>query len=307
MRQLPDTPVFSRADTRLLGWSDPALDRAVHAGKILRLRRDQYTAAPSDARLQAVAAARGCSGSVVSHRSAALLHGLPLVGARPVVPDVTVQPGRTGDLDAAHLCRATMRPEDVVTVEDVPVTSIARTIIDLGRHRPMAAMVAAADFALHHELTSMDELREVLDACRGWPGAKRAARALEKVDPLAESPLESISRLAFGWLQLPAPKSQRWIYDQRGVFIGRCDFYWDEFGVVGEADGETKLQERSDLLAEKKRQDALERLHLIVVRWNWDDIVHAPRLLAVRIRDSFSDGMRRDAIGFPRLWSVRDR
>ena len=290
-----------------MGWSDPALDRAVHAGKVLRLRRDQYTAAPADARLEAIAAARGCSGSVVSHRSAALLHGLPLVGAQPVVPDVTVQPRRTGDLQSAHLCRATMRPEEVVTVDGVPVTSIARTIIDLGRHRPMATMVAAADFALHHELTSMDELREVLAACRGWPGAKRAVRALDKVDPLAESPLESISRLAFGWLQLPAPKPQRWIYDQRGVFIGRCDFYWDEYGVAGEADGAAKLQGRDDLLAEKKRQDALERLHLVVVRWNWDDVIRTPRLLAVRIRDSFSDGVRRDAIGFPRLWSVRDR
>lgn len=299
--------MFSRTDARLLGWSDAALSRAVRAGTLLRLRRDQFTAAPPDARHAAIAAARGCSGSVVSHRSAAVLHGLPLVGTPPPVPDVTVQPRRTGDLRAGHLCRATLRPEDVVVVDDVPVTSIARTVIDLGRHRPMTTMVAAADFALHHRLTTLDELREVLAACRGWPGAARAARALERVDPLAESPLESVSRVAFGWLHLPAPMPQRWIYDQHGVFVGRCDFYWDEYGVVGEADGAAKLQERGDLLAEKRRQDALERLHLIVVRWNWDDVVRTPRLLRIRIRDSFADGIRRDALGFPRLWSVRDR
>ena len=35
-----------------------------------------------------------------------------------------------------------------------------------------------------------------------------------------------------------------------------------------------------------------------------DEVVRAPRLLEVRIRNSFNDGLRRDAMGFPRLWSV---
>ncbi len=54
MRQLPSSDVFSRADARLLGWSDPALTRAVRAGRILRLRRDQFTTTPIDARLAAI-------------------------------------------------------------------------------------------------------------------------------------------------------------------------------------------------------------------------------------------------------------
>jgi hypothetical protein len=306
MRQLPEEDVFSRTDLRLVGWSDPAVSRALCVGKIFRLRRDQFTAAPPDSRLAAIAAARGCQGSVVSHRSAAVLHGLPIVGKQALRPEVTVQPRRTGDLSDAHLCRATLRDDDVVVIDDVPVTSIARTIIDLGRHRPMATMVAAADFALHHKLTTLDELNEVLGLCRGWPGIKRAARALEQVDELAESPLESISRLAFGWLHLPPPKPQRWIYDGAGRFVGRCDFYWEEFGVVGEADGEAKLQDRDDVLAERRRHQALERLHLVVARWGWSDVVRTPRLLDARIRSSFDDGRRRDAMGFPRLWSVRD-
>lgn len=150
----------------------------------------------------------------------------------------------------------------------------------------MATMVAATDFALHNGLTTLEELREVLAFCHGWPGAARAARALARVDVLAESPLDSISRLTFGWLRLPAPKPQRWIYDRYGAFVGRCDFYWDEYGVAGEADGMSKLQERDDLVAEKVRQEALERLHLVIVRWNWT------RLCARRACSKCGSGIR---------------
>lgn len=304
MRQLPSAPVFSRRDTRALGWSDPAHSRAVRSGQLARLRRDQFTALPVDARIAAIAAARGCSGSVISHRSAAVLHGLPIVGTMPAVPDVTVQPRRTGDLHGAHLYRATMRPEDVVEVDGLPVTSVARTVIDLGRHRPAATMVSAADFALHHALTSLDELREVLDSCRGWPRVDRAARALAMVDARAESPLESISRLALRWLHLPTPDLQSRIHGRWGEFVARTDFYWDQFGVVGEADGRATLADAADLYADKQRQEALERLGIYVVRWNWTDVIRWPRLLGARVHRQFDLGRRRDQLGFPRQWSV---
>jgi very-short-patch-repair endonuclease len=304
MRSTPECPVFSRADARACGWSDAALSRAVQRGRLHRVRRNQFTALPPDPRLAAVAAVRGCGGSVASHRSAALLHGLPLVGAAPAVPDVTVPPRGTGDLHLAHLCRATLRPEDVVFVDDVPVTSVPRTIIDLGRHRPMATMVAAADFAVHEGLTTLEQLGEVLAFCANWPRASRAARALAQVDGRAESPLESISRLAFSWLRLPAPVLQQRIRDDHGIVIARTDFYWDEFGVVGEADGKIKLKDWDYQIASKAREEGLEDLGLEVVRWGWTDIVQLLRSLEARIRRAFDRGQRRDALGFPRRWSL---
>ncbi len=233
-----------------------------------------------------------------------MLHGLPLIGGTPPVPDVTVQPRRTGDLHLAHLCRATLRPEDVVIIDDIEVTSVARTIIDVGRHRPVATTVAAADFALHEGLTTLEQLREVLAFCANWPRASRAARALGQVDGRAESPLESISRLAFSWLRLPAPEPQQRIRNERGIVIARTDFYWDEFGVVGEADGRSKLQAWDDLVTAKDREEDLEDLGLAVIRWGWADVVRRPRLLEARIQRAFARGQRRDALGFPRRWSL---
>jgi hypothetical protein len=311
MRSLPELQVFSRTDLRALGWSDPAITRAIGNGRILRLRRDQFTAGPADARVRAFAAVRGCSGAAIADRSATLVHGLPLVGALPPVPEVTVPPTGTGDLQGAHLYRATMIPDDVVLVDGHPVLSVPRTLIDLGRHRPMATMVAAADYALHENLTTLAELHAVLDRCRLWPGAARAARALRRVDGRAESPLESVSRLVLAWVGLPPPRPQQRIRNERGVIIARTDFYWDEFGVVGEADGKAKLHLAEDDEQAAARIDGawdrhsdLEDLGLVVVRWGWHHAVRTPRQLEARVRRGFARADRLAELGLPRRWSL---
>ena len=194
---------------------------------------------------------------------------------------------------------------------DDPVLSVPRTLIDLGRHRPMATMVAAADYALHENLTTLAELHAVLDRCRLWPGAARAARALRRVDGRAESPLESVSRLVLAWVGLPPPRPQQRIRNERGVIIARTDFYWDEFGVVGEADGKAKLHIAEDDEQAAARIDGawdrhsdLEDLGLVVVRWGWHQAVRTPRQLEARVRRGFARADRLAALGLPRRWSL---
>jgi very-short-patch-repair endonuclease len=307
MRTLPEARVFTRIDLRACGWSDAAISRAVRSGRLLCLRRGQFASAdedPADARLLAIAAVNGCGDGVVSHRSALLLHDLPLVGLAPPVPEVTVPPRRIGGLADAHLYRATLRDEDVTTVAGAPVTSLARTIVDVARHRPATCAVAAADAALHRKLLSQAQLDDVMLACWVWPRIRRALRALALTDALAESPLESVSRLVLRWMHLPPPMLQAEIRDQFGRFVARVDFYWPEFGVVGEADGAMKYTDRTVLVAEKHRQEALEELGLIVVRWSWDDVVHRSRLLQTRLIRAFERAQLRDRSGFRPGWSV---
>jgi hypothetical protein len=63
-----------------------------------------------------------------------------------------------------------------------------------------------------------------------------ARRVVAFADARAESPLESISRLRMREHGVPAPEPQVEIWID-GRFAGRVDFYWDEYGVIGEADG----------------------------------------------------------------------
>ncbi len=118
-------------------------------------------------------------------------------------------------------------------------------------------------------------------------------------DGRAESPLESVSRLVLRWLALPTPDLQTTLCDRNGVFLGRADFYWDEFGVAGEADGRLKYEDRDVLTAEKLRQEALEDPGVAIVRWGWRDAQYRPRPLGDRIVQAFERGRRRDRSGFP--------
>lgn len=304
-RPTPSAAVFSRVDLRALGWSDSAIVRAVTSGRIVRLRRDQFALTRPDGRLSAIAAARSCAGSVISHRSAALFHGIPLYGIADFRPDLTVQPGQTGDVVGALLHRATLPHDAIVDIDGTAVTSPARTVFDLARHLPIAAGVVALDYALHVELTAWDELDEWLRACRNWPKIRQARRALGLADGRSESVLESVSRLVIMRLGLPKPEPQAQIRDLAGVLCGRVDFYWDEYGVFGEADGRLKYTDGDVLFAEKQRQEAIEDLSLIGVRWGWMDATRQTAALRARLLRGFERGTRLRHAGFPRLWSVQ--
>jgi very-short-patch-repair endonuclease len=307
MRTLPTAAVFTRADALACGWSDSALSRAVRSGRVVRLRRNQFTAVDhqGDPCIAAIAAAHACGGSVVSHRSAALMHGLPLLGPAPLRPDLTVSPHCTGDVAAALLHRASLRDEDVVDIGSTPVTSVARTLVDLARTVSTAACVVTIDAALHRGDVDAEQLEDVRRMCRTWPGIRKVPLALALSDARAESPLESFSRLVLRRLRLPTPELQTLLHDDAGRFVGRVDFYWPAPGVVGEADGRAKYDTRAVLFEEKRRQERLEELGLVVVRWDWTDVTRRQLLLRERITRACERGQARDRSGSPRLWSIR--
>lgn len=135
-----------------------------------------------------------------------------------------------------------------------------------------------------------------LPSLGGWEdhiGSKRLAanwqQALAFADARAESPAESKSRALFHTLGLTPPSLQTRIRTDAGTY--RCDFCWEEDGVIGEVDGRIKYFDpamlagrdpREVVYAEKLREDALRRAGWIVVRWGWREL-QDPKLLARRL------------------------
>lgn len=305
MRTLPDGAVFHRASARSHGWTDAAISRAIRSGRLVQVRRGWLAQPGDDAdRIAAIAAVCAHRGSVISHRSAAIMHGSPIVGARSPVPELTVPPGRPVHRSGVRMHRASLHPRDTVVIDGVPATSLARTLIDLGRSRSTACAVAAIDEALHRHAVTYQELHEVLLRCWNWPGIRRAQRAVRLCDGRAESPLESVSRLAIGWLRLPPPELQVIACNRFGHPVGRLDFYWDEYGVAGEADGRGKYRAEGAYPAEKDRQEQLEDEGLVFVRWGWHQPWRQPQLLKTRILNAFERGQARDRSGLRRHWSI---
>lgn len=221
------------------------------------------------------AATLTCPRGTISHAPGAISHRIPVLG-RLDRPCLTVPAGTAlRTLAAVHLHRATLSADDVVDVGGYATTRPARTVLDLARERGVPAGVVAADHALRDGLVSRDELLAEFERCANWPGRKAARITLAMADPRAESPLESLSRVRIAAAGLPAPIPQAWIYDHEDQFIGRADFYWDEFGVAGESDGDIKLDlGAAAVLAGRSRHVDLGDTGMIVVRWGWSEALN---------------------------------
>lgn len=307
MRILPSEPVFTAADAHAVGCSTSALKHAVRRGRLIRVRRGVYARSEAASPLvehEAVGVAH--PDLPLSHLSSARLRGIPIVGQRAGgLPEVTVPPRANAHLPGIKPYRARLREHDVELFDGRLMTSIARTVIDLARDYPIQTSIPALDFVLHEKLATAEDLVDVLDFCRTWPGSRRARRAARLSDSRAESPLESVSRLVIPRIGLPTPEPQVVILDSFGNHLGRCDFYWDEFGVVGEADGRSKYAVDSSVgQAEKDREAALRRVRLELTRWDWTRVWAQHALLASGIRDAQRSGADRDRAGLPRGWTA---
>jgi hypothetical protein len=180
----------------------------------------------------------------------------------------------------------------------VPCTTSARTVVDLARWVSFRGGVVVADSAMRHGI-ERQQLESVARDCTRWPGIRKARDVIAFADGGAASPLESVSRVAFREMGLPAPQLQVTVaWDEFGNPRIIVDFCWPEFGVVGEADGLLKYDEELDpervsLRAEKLRHEEIEALGYIVVRWTWEDIWRRPDWVAMRLRNAFAAGIRR--------------
>jgi hypothetical protein len=237
-------------------------------------------------------------GTVVSHGTAAELHGLDQLtsGSRLTVsrpPGAGSRSSRPGILVHA----AGLPAGDVGWRLGVPVTTVPRTVIDLARTLDFRSGLVVADSALHQHLASKKELREVLAACRRWPGATKAAEVIEFADGLAESVLESLARVLFRDLGLPAPELQVEIRDADGQFIGRVDFLWRQFRTIAEVDGALKYDDRSRAQAQLRRDKLLRMADYEVEHFTWRDVVHGQGEVGRSMRSAFRLGSQRGASG----------
>lgn len=195
--------------------------------------------------------------------------------------------GRPPQPTAVRLHRCTLPRHHLGKARGLPVTTVARTVIDVARTVPFRDGVVTADSALHRRLTTRADLERVLKDCWTWRGVRTAAQVVSFADPLTESALKSVARVMFRDQGLPPPVPQVTLGDEHGV-IGRVDFYWREHGTVGEADGLLKYDTPGALAAEKLREDRLRDAGFQVVRFTLTQVICDPERTAARLRAAFA-------------------
>jgi hypothetical protein len=305
--------VFAQEQACEEGWSLSALKRAAHRGDLCRLRRGVYAlplaADQPDWRRrrtefiqQAAAATLVIPTGHASHAAALAMHDLPLLEL-PSEPCLTLPPGfRIVERDV-HLHR--ICEPDWYRLGHVAVSRPARACLELSKEQGLTAAVVAADAAARRGLLTPGSLRETYRSMRGRGGAPLAQQVIDLVDGRCESALETVSRLALP-AALPKPELQVTLTTMGGDFLGRVDFYWEELGVVGEADGRLKYESGEELVdaralwKEKQRADQMGDFGGVVVRWGWLE-ARQPHLLEQKLWRAFSRAQHLRAAGIPLL------
>jgi hypothetical protein len=295
--------ITTRAELLTAGMSRTQIEASVRRGSLTQIVRGIY-ARPADLRqylrledgerllhLAAVLTAAG-PGAALSHQTAAELQGIDLLGESRTGVTLTCRPehgwrSRTG----THVYANDLPADHVSDYLGLPVTTPARTVVDLARTLDFQAGVVAADSAMHRRLTNKAELRTVIAALPQRRGIVRAAEVVEFADMEAESPLESIARIVFRDCGLPTPELQVWLGPSEKP-IGRVDFYWAQYRTIAEVDGGMKYDNPSRARDQLRRDARFRAEGFEIVHFTWQDINYAPLLVARLIREAFERGAR---------------
>lgn len=291
--------VFTSREALAVGYRDEDIRTELRTRRWVRLRKGVYMAAAdvraTDERQRhlvdciAVLLSLG-AGPVVSHASAARLHGLIVPRTTPNEVRVTaVDQWRRGR--GYRVARAALPDDDVRPWLAFGATAVPRTLVDCAREWSLTDSVIAMDAAMHELKADRAELQRAVLAGTHRVGIAGAARALGLADGRAESPLETRGRLALLFAGLPRPELQVELFDSGG-FIGRMDAWYAEAAVAVEFDGKVKYLDPRDgsspgevLWKEKRREDRMRDVGVRVVRVANEDLGVPWAQKAARIRD----------------------
>lgn len=224
---------------------------------------------------------------VVSHASAACVWDLPWLTAFPRALHVLGTGASGGRSTTATVRHEAVSPGEIVWIDGIRVTSLARTVVDVACTESFAQAVAVADAALRRTehpaaglpvtMLSMDDLLDELGKVAAAHGSAKARRAIEFADGASASAGESLSRAAIFLAGLPAPELQAPLQGASGR-VWHVDFWWPKFNLIGEFDGYAKYADEKYLnggtaseavYEEKLREDDLRATGKGFSRWGW--------------------------------------
>jgi hypothetical protein len=233
-----------------------------------------------------MAAAVACGpDAVVSHVSAAGLRQL-LPDSRRVV-DVTVPARRKHPGVVVHTVRG-LPVEDRALVESIPVTTVARTLLDLAEVVPKR-LSRALEASERLGLFDLRELEALMRRSRGRRGLRLLTAALRTYrDPsLTRSELERRFLDLCREAGLPPPATNVWVAGHE------VDVVWHDQRLVVELDGHEFHRTRAAFERDRKRDADLQLAGYRVVRITQLRLNVEPHAVVTMLRSMLATGSRR--------------
>ena len=284
--------VFSLPQLNSVGITTRATQQRAAAGQLHRVHQGVYSLVPPELltlRARYMAAVLACRpDAVLSHRSAAALHGLRPTSRRNI--EVTV-PGRNRRRrDAIQVHRSTtLTAADVTIVDGIPVTTVARTIADLADVLPDRAVERALEQATNMEILDGHALADQI-ARHPRAACLRRLTSRGRID----TPTESVQEERFLALcrspGVPEPERQIWLDPHDGWPMVRADFLWRAQRLVIETDSVRFHGTRRAFESDRRRDQRLILAGWRVIRITWRQVIETPQVVIGLLRNLLPDG-----------------
>jgi hypothetical protein len=284
--------IVTRAQAREAGLSDRQLQNRVQSGSLVRMGVDafRFAGSPRTVRSDVLALVLDIGGDVrVSGPTAAALFGFDGFVLRAPF-HLTVGRGRCVSR-VGHVVHTTsiLPPIDRAIVDGVPVTSAARTLIDLARMEPPDRLTLALDSGLRDGRFSEDLLHRRIVALRS-SGRFGIPRLLDVIDGA------EVSRGGHSWLEreflrlvaaagLPRPMTQVVLGRARHRMV-RVDVRFPGTPEVVELLGYRFHRSSSQLRRDADRLNALVRDGLEPYQFTYAHVVEEPEQMLDDLRQA---------------------
>ncbi len=261
--------VVSRAQLLEAGWSRSSIGWKVKTGELERVNELVFRlpgAQPIWQRTAMEGVLIGGPGSVLSHATAAWLHGLD--GFRePSIIDITRQKSPPRPVPGIRFHRARSGAPAFVYKDVWLMTRLERTLVDVAGDLDEEALEIALDSARRRYKYAGDWLESYLKQLKpkGMPGlAKLIALVNIRTGKPTDSPLEVKVLRKLRQLGLTPPDLQLVVNDRDGTYVMRLDFAWASLKVILHVDGYRWHQQH-----ERFDRDARQRSRLQALGWRF--------------------------------------
>jgi hypothetical protein len=239
------------------------LSRHELRSRYVALHRDVYV--PRDAELTPALRAKACwlrsrRRGILAGLSASALHGARWID--PSWPAAIIDTNRR-EAPGVQVWEERIEPDEITVVNQMRVTTPARTALDLARRYPRGIAIAAVDALMQATELKMADVEPLVDRYRGRHGMKAARAALELVDGGAQSPKETWLRLLLMSAGFPRPQTQIAVRNEWGWAEAYLDMGWEDIKVAVEYDGDQHRSSRAQYVKD------IRRLEMVEQRYGW--------------------------------------
>jgi predicted transcriptional regulator of viral defense system len=262
-----------------LGYPRKTISRWETEGKLHRIHRGVYAVGHEALTWEGrcMAAVLANSPAIASHKTAAWIWELRRW--RPGRFDLTA-PTRRHRREPIAVHYARLAPEDCAVVEEIPVTSVARTMLDLAPEESTRNLHRMMDRAEERKAFDLRRFDRLLARAGGHPGRVKLRYALDTFKPehaVLRSDLERRFRDLVLAARLPAP--------QTNVFVAgyELDAYWEAEGFAVELDVYATHGSRLSFEEDRERADDLLLAGIELIRVTDVRLDREPRETIARV------------------------